>query len=45
MMEENVIAAYPPGGTMSRFLALRSAGVIGTVIALAAIVGAGTKWW
>lgn len=30
---------------MNRVLALRSVSVIGTMVALAATVGAGTKWW
>lgn len=30
---------------MTRVLAMRSMSVIGTVAALAAVVGAGTKWW
>lgn len=30
---------------MNRVLALRSVSVIGTMVALVAIVGAGTKWW
>lgn len=30
---------------MTRILAMRSMSAIGTVVALAAVVGAGTKWW
>ncbi len=30
---------------MPRLLALRSVSAIGTVLALVAVVGAGTKWW
>lgn len=33
------------GALMTHKYALRAASVIGTVVALAAIVGAGTKWW
>lgn len=30
---------------MTRVLAMRSMSVIGTIVTLVAVVGAGTKWW
>lgn len=30
---------------MARLLALRSVSAVGTLVALVAVVGAGTKWW
>jgi hypothetical protein len=33
------------GAEMTRVLTLRSISLIGTVVALTALVGAGTKWW